>query len=273
MEQNPTKLEFKVGVFIALGLLAVMASVLILGGDRMLFTRYAHLKARFTEVQGLFPGSVVSLSGLPVGNVEKIDFVPAENKLELTLKIDQQFENRLVEGTVAEIRTQGALGDKYVYLTPGPATGKRLAENAQLETTETDFMKMLTSREDGAARVIDLIKEMHVLVASLNAGGKAGEMMTNMAEASKRFKSTLVQVDALLTDLRGELPENKKLRQSLISLASILEKVDQGKGTLGQLINDPSLHQSLKAFLGGSPRNRYMKDMIRESIQQNEAGH
>jgi phospholipid/cholesterol/gamma-HCH transport system substrate-binding protein len=62
------------------------------------------------------------------------------------------------------------------------------------------------------------------------------------------------------------------LRQALVNLSSILEKIDQGKGTLGQLINDPSVHQSLKSLLGGSPRNRYMKDMIRETIQQSEAG-
>lgn len=272
MEQHPIRLEYKVGMFVAAGLLAVMISILVLGGDRVLFTRYHFLKAQFTDVQGLFPGSVVSLAGVAVGNVELIDFVPSENKLEVTLKINRIYQNRLVEGTVAEIRTQGALGDKYIYLIPGPTGSKQLADGALVESLETDFMKMITSREDGVARVVDLIKELHILVATINQGGKTGELMSNMAEASGRFKKTLVQIERMINDLRGEIPENKKLRQSLVTLSSILEKVDQGKGTLGQLINDPSVHQSLKALLGGSPRNRYMKDMIRETIQQNETG-
>ena len=50
-------------------------------------------------------------------------------------------------------------------------------------------------------------------------------------------------------------------------MASVMEKIDSGKGTLGALINDPSLHQNLKSVLGGSQRNRYMKEMARESIQ------
>lgn len=265
------KLEYKVGLFIAIGLVALLASILMFGGSKAVFTRYVDIKARFTEVQGLFPGSVVSLAGVPVGNVKDIEFVPSENKLEITMKINAIYADRLVQGTTAEVRTQGALGDKYVYLSPGATTSAKLKDGAILESVESDLLKMLTSREDGVARVIDLIKEMHVLVASLNQNGQTAVMMKNMAESSVKFKSTLTQLDALLGDLRGEIPENKKLKGALVSLASILEKVDQGKGSLGQLINDPSVHQSLKAFLGGSPRNRYMKDMIRETLQQSEA--
>ena len=132
-------------------------------------------------------------------------------------------------------------------------------------------MKLLTDRQDGVARVVDLIKELHLFVASINQGGHSGAMMRNMADASAKFKSTLTQLDGLLGDVRSNIPQDKKLQQAMISLANVLEKIDKGQGTLGQLVNDPSLHQSLKSFLGGSPRNKYMKDMIRETIQQSEA--
>jgi len=270
MEQQPLNLQYKVGLFIGAGLAAVMAAILLLGANKALFARYVYLHARFNEVQGLFPGSVVSLAGIPVGNIEAIKFVAEQNKLDVSMKISQQYAHRLVEGTTAEVRTQGALGDKYVYLAPGVLTGKQLADHSVIESVETDYMKMLTDREDGAARVIDLIKEMHVLVASLNQNGKSAEMMRNLTEGSAKFKSTLTQLDSLLGQVRGEIPENKKLRTALIHLSDILEKIDQGKGTLGQLVNDPSVYQNLKAYLGGSPRNRYMKDMIRETIQKSE---
>jgi len=272
MEQQASRLEYKVGLFIAIGLLVLLVSILFLGGDKVLFTRYIALSARFTEVQGLFPGSVVSLAGVPVGNVQHITFVTSENKLEVQMKINRSFADRLVEGTVAEIKTQGALGDKFVYLSPGAPGGTKLANGTVIQSVETDYIKLLTSREDGVARVVDLIKELHVLISTLNSNGKTAQTISNVAEASGKLKGTLGQLDALLADIRAEIPQNKKLRQALVSLANILEKIDQGKGTLGQLINDPSVHQSLKAFLGGSPRNRYMKDMIRETIQQSETG-
>lgn len=268
MEKNSLRLEYKVGLFIVVGLIAVMASILLLGGQKTLFTRYTHLKARFGEVSGLFPGSVVSLAGVNVGNVEEIVFVANDNKLEVVLKIDKKFEDRLVEQTIAEIRTQGALGDKYVYLEPGPVTGKKLPDGSLVEANEADLMKLLTSREDGVARIVDLIKELHILVASINQNGQMGATMKNLGDASKKLSTTLTQLDGLLGDIRGEIPQNHKVRAALVSLSSILEKLDSGKGTLGSLINDPSVAQSLKSLLGGSPRNKYMKDMLRETLQQ-----
>ncbi len=270
MESQKRGLEYKVGIFIAAGLLAAMIAILLLGGDKVFFTKYLTLRTKFSEVSGLFPGSVVSLAGLPVGNVDSIDFAPAENKLELRLKINTVYQNRILDGTVAEVRTQGALGDKFIYLVPGPTGGRVLSNNDEIRAVETDYMKLLTDREDGVARVVDLIKELHVFVASINQGGQTGIMMKNMGEASAKLKSTLTQLDGLLAEVRGNIPENKKLQKSLISLANVLEKIDKGQGTLGQLINDPSVHQSLKNFLGGSPRNQYMKGMIRETIEKAE---
>jgi phospholipid/cholesterol/gamma-HCH transport system substrate-binding protein len=272
MEQLNKKIETKVGIFILAGLTALLATILALGGDKSLFTRYVRIETGFSEVQGLFPGSVVSLSGVPVGNVEAIDFRPSDNQLRVTLRIARDFQPRLLEGTVAEIRTQGALGDKFVYLIPGPPSAPRLTDGAIISSIETDLMKMLTSREDGVARVIDLIKEIHVLVATLNQNGHTAQLMANMSDAAIRLKATLVQLDAILGEFRSEIPENKRVKQALTSLASILEKVDQGQGTLGQLINDPSLHQNLKSLLGGSARNRYMKDMLRQTLRESESG-
>ena len=270
MEQLSKRIEYKVGIFLAIGLIVLMTSILLVGGKKILFTSYFHIKARFTEVQGLFPGSVVSLAGVPVGNIAAITFVPAENRLELDLQINAEFTHRLVEGTTAEIRTQGALGDRYVYLTPGEVSTKVLPQGTVVPSTENDYMKLLTDRKDGAARIIDLIKEAQVLIASINDGGKAGRLVSNLTDVTERFKKTLGQLDALIGDIHGEIPHDKKLQKAIVSLSQILEKIDQGKGTLGQLINDPSLHQSLKSLVGGSPRKVYMKDIIRETIQQGE---
>ena len=271
MESQSMRLEYKVGIFMGLGLILLCTSILMVGGKKLFLTHYAHLRAQFTEVQGLYPGSVVSLAGMPVGNVAEINFVPTDNKLELILQIDSRYEARLVEGMTAEVRTQGALGDKFVYLSPGTTGGKPLKENEVIPAVENDYFKLLTDRKDGAAGIIDVIKEVRTLVATINAENRAGKTMTNLVDATDKLKKTMDQLDGLIGDIRGEVPHDKKLQKAIASLSSVLDKIDNGKGTLGQLINDPSLHQNLKAFLGGSPRNKYMKDVIRESIQQNES--
>lgn len=270
MEQESAGLQYKVGMFVGAGMIAIMIAILLLGGDKVLFTKYISIHTRFTEVQGLVPGSIVSLAGIPVGNIKAIEFLPKENKLDVTMKVNQVFQNLLVEGTVAEIHTQGALGDKFIYLAPGTPGNKTLADGVVLASLETDYMKLLTDRQDGVAVVIDLIKDLHTLVASLNANGHSTELMRNMVQVSTQMKTTLSTLDSVLGEFKGNIPENKKLKTALVHLADIMEKVDQGKGTLGLLINDPTVYQNLKAFLGGSPRNKYMKDMIRETIQKSE---
>jgi phospholipid/cholesterol/gamma-HCH transport system substrate-binding protein len=270
MDKQSLSVQYKVGLFIGAGLLALMSAILLLGGGKAVFTRFFLLHTTFTEVQGLFPGSVVSLAGVPVGNIKAIEFIAKENRLDVILKINEEFQTRIVEGTTAEVRTQGALGDKFIYLKPGPPGGKILPAESVLEGIDSDYLKLLTDREDGVARVIDLIKEMHILVANLNQNGRSAEMMRNLTDASANLKTALANLNALSGDIRGQIPENQKLKAALIHLGEIMEKVDNGKGTLGLLINDPSVYQNLKSYLGGSPRNRYMKEMIRETIQRSE---
>lgn len=266
MEPHSSRIEMKVGMFVAIGLIAAAVSILMLGGDRFVLKRQAIFTARFTEVEGLFPGSVVSLSGLRIGNIKAITMAP-DLKLDIQMQVEPQFAERITEGAIAEVKTQGALGDKYIFIRPGPADAKPIPPGTVLPSDETSFMSLLTDRKDGMARAIDLIKELHILVASFNQDGKTAKMMNNMSEASERLKTTIAKLDTIMNDLSGPNPEDKRLKKALISLSNIMEKVDKGQGTLGQLINDPSVHQSLKNLLGPSPRGKFMKDMVRETIR------
>ncbi len=42
---------------------------------------------------------------------------------------------------------------------------------------------------------------------------------------------------------------------SLTHLEAVLKKVDKGEGTLGALINDPTLYEDMKLLLGGAKRS------------------
>lgn len=273
MENASLRLQYKVGAFVGAGLILLMVSILVLGGDKAFLTRYVNLYANFNDVQGLFPGSVVSLAGLSVGNVKSIEFIPGDNKLKVEMKVARQFMGRIHQGTIAEIRTQGALGDKFIYLTPGPLNSPELKDGAQIEASEGgDLLSMLSSKEDGIGKVGDVLKEMHILLAGLNAEGRVTQTADNLKAMSSQMRQTMIKFDGLIGNLNTQVTDKKKLGRAVDSLANVMEKLDSGKGTLGALINDPSLHQSLKALVGGdSSRNKYMKGIVRESIQQSES--
>ncbi len=63
----------------------------------------------------------------------------------------------------------------------------------------------------------------------------------------------------------------KLLRQeTLVPMSSVMKKVDKGQGTLGALVNDPSFYNRMMGFVGDSPRNKFLKPIIRDSIQTSE---
>ena len=112
------KHDIKVGLFVAVGLGITMVLILMLGGDKMIFHSYYEVRVRFDSVDGLSKGSKVSLSGIQVGNVKKITILPDGISIEAHLEVDEQYKWRLTEGSMAQIKSQGALGDKFIFKNP-----------------------------------------------------------------------------------------------------------------------------------------------------------
>jgi phospholipid/cholesterol/gamma-HCH transport system substrate-binding protein len=46
------------------------------------------------------------------------------------------------------------------------------------------------------------------------------------------------------------------------------DDVEQGKGTVGALLKDPSVYEDLKTILGNIERNRLLKSLIRYTIKK-----
>lgn len=63
--------------------------------------------------------------------------------------------------------------------------------------------------------------------------------------------------------LEGALEATSKLNR-------VLDKVDQGDGTLGLLLNDPTVYEDLKLLLGGAQRSTLMRSMIQMAVEQGE---
>lgn len=65
--------DVKVGMFVALGILATFLSLFVIGQERKLWEKSVHLKSRFSNVGGLKVGGQVRLAGISVGIVSKIE--------------------------------------------------------------------------------------------------------------------------------------------------------------------------------------------------------
>lgn len=254
--------EIKVGIFAIVGLVLFCISVILLGGDKWFLTPSYELKVQIPQAQGLGQGSVVTLAGLQVGNISKIAFVEGTTDVEVTMSIESAVRPRITEGSIVSVKTQGALGDKYIFITPGPPTAKPIEPGSLVDLDKTpDFIDMIATKGAEFGEIINVIKEVHTLFENMNKDGRSGKLMANLVETTDNFNKMTIEARETFKMMRTE---------TLQPLGSVMRKIDRGQGTLGALVNDPSLHNSLTNFFGQAPRNRFLKPLIRDSIQTNE---
>jgi len=111
--------KLKVGVFLALGIFVLVISVFMLGANKSVFQNSYRISTYFDSVQGLNNGAIVSLAGVKVGNIESIDYDDTKNLVRVIFLIDSNYAKKTKTDSKVEIRTQGALGDKFLYIIPG----------------------------------------------------------------------------------------------------------------------------------------------------------
>lgn len=266
MEQTPAQ-QLKTGIFVVLGVIMIFISILLIGGDKALFTSYLKITSDFSQVQGLSNGSVVSLSGVTVGNIDRIEFISETGKLRIKMLVDESYQDQIPADSKVEIRTQGALGDKYLFIIPGDLKSGKIKENASLEALETqDLFGIISSRGSETERIFDIINEVYKITKTLNQENQLQAMMKNFSQASQNLNVASQDIQRISSEMRsGQLTQNAN--EAVKTLNKLMTKIDQGQGTLGLLINDRSLHEQLKKLTGESDQKEHIRNSIRSSIR------
>ena len=96
------------------------------------------LTAKFDNIGDLKVGAPVSMSGVEIGRVSKIDFDSNEFKAVVRLRLNERY-NKIPTDSDASIYTQGLLGGKFIGLTAGGAD-TYLKNNDQIDFTQSAFV-------------------------------------------------------------------------------------------------------------------------------------
>jgi phospholipid/cholesterol/gamma-HCH transport system substrate-binding protein len=94
--------------------------------------------AKFDNIGDLKVGAPVSMSGVEVGRVTKIDFDSNEYKALVQLRLNDRY-NKIPIDSDASIYTQGLLGGKFIGLTAGGAD-TYLKDGGQIDFTQSAFV-------------------------------------------------------------------------------------------------------------------------------------
>ena len=131
---NQKRTEFAVGLFILVGILAILYLAVQIGSSRILGSDSMVVEARFSNIGGLNEGSNIMIAGVKVGVVGNIRL----DTESLVAMVELKLKNDLViyDDAIASIKTNGLIGDKYVALDPGGG-GLELEQGEPIVDTES----------------------------------------------------------------------------------------------------------------------------------------
>jgi phospholipid/cholesterol/gamma-HCH transport system substrate-binding protein len=133
-------LNLGTGTFVVLGFAALFFLTTQTTSRGLSFGSSPHydVTAKFDNVGDLRVGSPVSMAGVEIGRVVKIDFDTREYKAVVLMRINDKY-NQIPTDSDAAIYTQGLLGGKFVGLTPGGAD-TYLKDKNQIDFTQSAFV-------------------------------------------------------------------------------------------------------------------------------------
>src|SRR6478735_7015617 len=200
--------DVKVGAFVLAGLTAIGAVIFLIGDERQLFNSKAKYSAEFEDVQGLRRGSPVRMGGVDIGTVVAVDYANAANdkNIHVRMSISVDDARRIRKDSVATIEGKGLLGDKMIVITVGTIGQAQLPEGSVVPSRAAEDMSKLIGRIS-------------------NISGQVEKVVTNLEHATSSLSDEKLQGD---------------VRNSVASLARILDSVDRGDGYVSKLLHDPA---------------------------------
>jgi outer membrane protein OmpA-like peptidoglycan-associated protein len=141
-----------------LTLLFLSAGVFLVGNKEFLFNPTYLLKTDFQSVTGLNNGAEVRVAGVHEGTVMRID-LPAQpgGKVTVVMKLHSSTQNIIRKDSIASIKTEGLLGNKYVEISFGTEKAEAV-KNDDVIASEAPM---------------DVAEQAKALAADVKAGAKA----------------------------------------------------------------------------------------------------
>src|SRR5580693_9234207 len=164
---------FRLGVFIVGTILILSAGIFLIGGKEFLFSSTYSLRADFKNVGGLADGAQVRVGGIPEGTVKHID-LPKRPGDQVTVEMNLQHatQNVLKKDSVASIKSEGLLGDKYVEISFGSDQAGRLKNGDTIPSAPPiDISDLIQKTNDILDTTKGTMQNMEVATGNLKSIG------------------------------------------------------------------------------------------------------
>lgn len=265
--------------------LAIVAIILLIFGysflkGKNLLDNSRIFYAIYSDVEGLTASSPVTINGLQVGHVTTIQFTPDNSGL-LVVEFVVEKEFPISEKSIAKVYGGGLIGGKSLAIIPEYGD-KNLAEsgdtlNSQIEEGLLELVnERLTPLQEKVEQAIvsadslitnlnnvlnpetrnnikNTFEDLSLTIASLkNSAQSINGVMTENSPKLDRTFSNLDEMSANLSsfsDTLAQIDLNQMVNdmEKVVSdLENVSDKINNGDGTIGKLMNDPAIYNNLE---------------------------
>lgn len=274
------KREVKIGIFAVVMIIAAWAGVRFLKGFDI-FGRNAVYYASYDQISGLQAASPIMMKGVKIGTVTGIAFNP-EHSQNVVLQFTIKRQYRIPVDSEAKIFSDGLMGGKAIEIVYG--TSDRYLERGDtlrsvrgrdlmdMAGSELEFFKQKVSLlTDDLSRTLGNINRLleanagHIDGTMAHLDAMSGDLaavldaqkqnlasaVENLTAFSEMLGENAPRVDSMVGNLNRistELAEAGfagKLSATVSQVDSLVAEIRSGQGTVGRLMSDPALFESL----------------------------
>jgi phospholipid/cholesterol/gamma-HCH transport system substrate-binding protein len=224
-----------VGAFVIGGLLLFAFGLFQIGDRRMLFTDSFRVHAEFSDIASLAHGAKVRVAGMDAGEVEDIR-VPAgpADQFRVRMRVRQDLHPLVRLDSIASIQTDGLVGNRFVQIQTGSDHVPQVEENGTIRSREPfEFADLMLMMSD----TIEMVNTMLV------------DVKANVDEALLALTATARDAHEIINEVgdevQGILAATQQVTDDVMAMVS---SVRQGQGTVGKLLTDESLYDSVRTM-------------------------
>lgn len=277
------KKELKIGILAIVVLAATFFVINFLRGKDILNREY-ELVSFYGDVQGLLPSSPVYIKGFKAGTVSEVDYDKEKGGFDVVCSISKDFPVpadsrmtiysadlmggkavRIDLGSSATCAADGArlvpsvspdmLSSIAAGIEPLISRGSEVLDNLDSALTNLNLTMSPGNREHFRSILENLdntVARAREVAASVE--GRTGDIeafITNMNSISEQLEAVVAKADSAMSDVEkvaGQLGE-ADFKGTVSNINSLLEQVQNPDGTVGRLMNEGTLYDSLDSLI------------------------
>ncbi|HTL81411.1 MAG TPA: MlaD family protein [Bacteroidia bacterium] len=236
--KKETNRNIRLGIFVLAGTLFLVVALYMIGSKRNLFGNTFTLHADFRTVNGLMAGHNVRFSGIDVGTVKSIEF-NNDSSVTVDMIIEEKYKSRIKKNCIAEIGTDGLMGNKLVNINPVSGNALHVEDGDILQTQQPietdDMIRTLSLTNENMKVITDDLKK---ITAKINNSNSIWSLLADTI-VSQNIRDAIVSIR--ITGANTALVTG--------DLSRISQNIRAGKGSIGALVADTTfygqLHQSV----------------------------